>query len=959
MPKVIVTILLISVAITCYANYHEPSLLLSGLPRIENNTIDYYKLPKGVIDDTKYGYLLGTIKTTIETKVDQDNKLVELIIKVNNYQVYPSIFLTFDEYVNGTIEGSFQANLLKMAKETLRQTDRTESQGIIPEIVINLPTMAIPKGVRSILGNKAGRLSLDGSQKISISGNSSSRKGNIANSLVGNKSFDLTMKQESNINLNGTIGEKINVALKYSSNQETSLFDPNNIKLSYTGTDDEVVNSVEVGNTSMSISGSKYVSASGSSQGLFGIKTKLKLGDLDLTTVISKEESQKSTQEYKGNAQADSVIFRPNRYQSLKFYFYKNPYKIYSYYDYDDCIQKGLPTSWAHNAILTDRTGAWIVPAENNQFLPKGGTFHLFVDDNIATNNVTAQEASLVDEEGTPINPSEKYHMDELTENTDYVVDVETGLITLLNKTINKQYTLGIVYTQNNGITVGQLQPTLKVRPIQIINQDDVVDTLGTSGTPEVPSCWHFQTYNIYSLDMQNVKSDGFYMTVYTETSTKERITTLSDSLLAYNHLSSTMYFIDYLGLDSNKDGKVDGNDATVNLTEGYVIFPLLRPFEGIGDSLVYKDRTVQIEDLKNYILVKGKIGREQISLGSSTLLPGSVKVHVNDRLLTENVDYIVDYDMGYVTFLTPEGKNSDASIKIEYESRSMFHFESKNLIGTRADWKPNDNFHLGGTFIYNSEKVNDKRPKIGNENRSIVMGDVDGLVNFEFPFFTTLVDWLPLIRTDEASTISLKGEVAFSVPRIYGTSGKHEKEAYIDDMEAVLESYPLGISPTTWVRASKPYSTNLVKARTNWYKKPKIYNEDVYDPSTLSEKERKEAISILSCKIIPPAIQNPSQSQRCWGGLMRYIGNQVDFSDKRYIEILAKVNKPNATSEIPNAILHIDLGNVSEDFYTEHGGLGVLNTEDGKSKDNNTPNGILDYDEDIGLDGIASGKTR
>jgi cell surface protein SprA len=47
---------------------------------------------------------------------------------------------------------------------------------------------------------------------------------------------------------------------------------------------------------------------------------------------------------------------------------------------------------------------------------------------------------------------------------------------------------------------------------------------------------------------------------------------------------------------------------------------------------------------------------------------------------------------------------------------------------------------------------------------------------------------------------------------------------------------------------------------------------------------------------------------------------------------------------------MHIDLGDVSEDFFTEFGGYGVKNTEDTNG------DGVLTTEEDIGLDGIKFG---
>ncbi len=447
---------------------------------------------------------------------------------------------------------------------------------------------------------------------------------------------------------------------------------------------------------------------------------------------------------------------------------------------------------------------------------------------------------------------------------------------------------------------------------------------------------------------MKNVRNDGFLLEVYTESSTRERIYAVPDSIEG----ASGMTYNDFLRLDTNNDGRINGDDATVNLSSGLVVMPFINPFLGLNDELMYYQDSVTDDKFMHYLFIRGRIGRDQVNLGMM-ILPGSVSVKVNNRELTENVDYLVDYDFGTVTFLTPEGKDPDSDIQINYENRPLFSIESKTLFGIRADWRRSDFLRLGSTFIYHSEKISDKRPKIGNESRSLMLANVDGEITVKPPFLTTAVDFIPFVKTDEESRVSLSGEIALNAPNVKGsnTFGRGD-EAWLDDMESILDSYPLGIMRTNWVPASEPYRTNLVRGRVNWFNPNNVYYKDVFDPMTLSEKEGNEKISVLSVKIIPPEIHVPGVSAPVWGGLQRYIGNQVDFSDKEYIEFLVKVDSLSTNSQIR---MYLDIGDVSEDFYVYNGGRGVLNTEDGAN--GGDLNGRLEYMEDIGLDNIPRGE--
>ena len=149
------------------------------------------------------------------------------------------------------------------------------------------------------------------------------------------------------------------------SKQDEELFDMNNVNVKYTGYDDEFIQSIEGGNIALSLSGSRYVSYSASSQGLFGITTKFKYGNLDLSVIASKEESQKNTQTYIGKSQADSSTVSSWKYARRTMYYLHDPYQLYQ-------LKTGtnIPPGWINNAIETAPDGSWMV---NVNFLPANG----------------------------------------------------------------------------------------------------------------------------------------------------------------------------------------------------------------------------------------------------------------------------------------------------------------------------------------------------------------------------------------------------------------------------------------------------------------------------------------------------------------------------------------------------------------------------------------------------------
>ncbi len=946
--KILAVSMLLLLSLLSFAQEFQPEFNLKGIAKLEYNEIDVYKFQKG-FSITAYPHnKLGTYQIQTDKEIDYDKQLVKLTVKLNKIELYPPIYISLESFRKNTFYGYFKNELLKKCKELMGDDDREQGEGLIPEIIIKLPKMALPKSVRRFMGDKAGRLNLNGSQRLTFAGRSTTRSdpGDERNNRT---KFTPEMRQDLNLRLRGTIGEKIHVNVNHQSTSDADVMPtPSEININYEGNEDEIVTAIDAGNISLSLSGSKFISYSASSEGLFGIKTQFKAGNLNVTTIMGKDEAQKNTQEWEGSSKPDSTVIRSNAFVPKTHYYIEQPSTLYELYgDVDGVEGEDYPMGWKDNAIRLDpETSKWMLTTSGANLLPDmNKKFTVYLDDGSANNNIMTIDGV------NYINSDETYHFDILNEGTDYLVADEAGIIIMtLPQGINKIYSIGITYTRKNGTIVGNdAGSPVEVKMLRIRNQEASDEDY-----------WDLQVRNIYNLGMQNIKSEGFEMSVYTMPA---GVTTpvynapaeviMNDSIFTINTLN------DYLRLDTNGNGIINGEDAAINLDAGYIYFPFIKPFYSLSDSIIYLEDYVPSNDINNYIFVKGKIGRENVQLQMG-ILPGSIviKIGPDEKELVEGTDFIADYDFGIITFLTSEAKDPEIEISIDYQFKPLFAMDNKTILGMRADMEFNENIKLGGTFIYQSEKVREDRPKIGNENRSIILADIDGEIDYELPFITKFIDWLPLIKTDVRSSVTFLGEVAMSLPRIYGSDKQHDKkEAYLDDMESTMEMYPLGITRGTWSFASRPAeepSGNLIdygKAHINYYNPNDVYARDVYDPNSLTEKEEREKVSLLACKIKPPDIGMPGTNMKYWAGVMKYIGNEVDFSKKKYIEILAKVDTLNYNQESRPVIMHVDLGKMSEDFYRP-GENDMPDKEDGLVE----ADGILDGGEDVGLDRIKTG---
>ena len=123
------------------------------------------------------------------------------------------------------------------------------------------------------------------------------------------------------INVIGRIGEKLQLQANYDT--EATFEFENEMKLEYTGDEDDIIKNIELGNVNLPLSGSLITGV----QSLFGIKARMQFGKATLTTVFSEQKSETSILEIEGGAQTmDFEIsidnYEQNRHFFLSQYFY-------------------------------------------------------------------------------------------------------------------------------------------------------------------------------------------------------------------------------------------------------------------------------------------------------------------------------------------------------------------------------------------------------------------------------------------------------------------------------------------------------------------------------------------------------------------------------------------------------------------------------------------------------------
>ena len=112
------------------------------------------------------------------------------------------------------------------------------------------------------------------------------------------RTTSLDFDEKINLNVNGKVGDKVNMNLNYNTDA-TFDFDTKNLKLRYEGKEDEIIKLVEAGNVTFPSNNSLVKGATS----LFGVRTDLQFGRLKLQTVLSQKNSTTKSVSSRGGTQ--------------------------------------------------------------------------------------------------------------------------------------------------------------------------------------------------------------------------------------------------------------------------------------------------------------------------------------------------------------------------------------------------------------------------------------------------------------------------------------------------------------------------------------------------------------------------------------------------------------------------------------------------------------------------------
>jgi cell surface protein SprA len=654
-------------------------------------------------------------------------------------------------------------------------------------------------------------------------------------------------KEKIQMNVTGTIGDKMQLGINY--NTDAMFEFENKTKLQYAGKEDEILKKIEAGDVTLPLSGTLITG----SYSLFGLKTEMQFGKLNVTTVLSQQKGESSVIEVKGGAQQTEFQIYADDYEANRHFFLSQYFR-----DIYDNSLKNLPT--VSSGVTIDRIEVWVTNktssyesarnivafadlAENKSHIfndipafqetpgaeryPDNSANQLY--EQLTTAYGLVRDVNQVTNVFNPLYPKFQIGRDfEKIENArklnerEYTLNEQLGYISL-NTALNTDEVLAVAFEYTLD---GQIHKVGEFSTDGISSPQALILKLlkGTTLSPKYPT-WNLMMKNIYSLGSGKLESKDFQLNVlYEDDKTGNSINHLPEGKLADKILLQVM------GLDnlnSQHDWESDGyfdfiDGITVMVSKGKVIFPVLEPFgsylkKQIGNATIadkyvfqelYDSTQTEAKQMaeKNKFKLAGHYTSEsgsEIRLNATSIPVGSLKVTAGGVTLTENVDYTVDYNLGIVTIINSALIESETAIQISLESNQFFGFQTKTLLGTHLDYKISDNFNIGGTLLHLNERPYTQKVNYGEEPISNTIWGLNTSYKSESQLLTKAIDKIPLLNTKAPSTLSFFGEFAQLVPghsRAISSAGN----SYIDDFEA--SEIPLDLkSFNAWTYASIP----------------------------------------------------------------------------------------------------------------------------------------------------------
>ena len=654
------------------------------------------------------------------------------------------------------------------------------------------------------------------------------------------KTTMMNFDEKINLNVNGKVGDKVNMNLNY--NTDATLdYDAQNMKLKYDGKEDEIIKLVEAGNVSFPSNSSLIKGASS----LFGVRTDMQFGKLKLQMVASQKKSASKSVSSRGGVQLTPFEINVADYEENRHFFLSRYFRNH----YDEWMQKlpNLVTGITINRVeiwVTNKSGttantrnivALTDLGEASKISNPMWTATGQVPSNSANNEYQAMTTQYVaardiDQAAATLEGAglvggadfEKLESARLLSSSEYSVNTALGYVSLKTG-IQTDQVLAVAYEYTSGGVTYQVGEFAS--DITDTKQALFVKALKNTSCNPQQGNWDLMMKNVYYL-ASNIEKEKFRLDVKYQSDT----TGVYLSYIPEQRVKNTP-IIRVLGADRLDNNNKAHSNGYYDYVEGYtvsngrVFIPKVEPFGSYMRDYLVKNgvaadaaekyaftelydstKTVarQIAEKNKYLMVgqfKGS-SANVISLDAYNVPQGSVVVTAGGVTLIEGTDYSVDYNAGEVTILNQSIIDAGTSVNVSLESNTDYGQTRKTMFGVNWEYDFSKNFQMSGTLQHLSEQALTTKVSMGSEPLKNTLWGVNLNWKKESQWLTNVLDKIPFLHLTQPSQISFTSEFAQLLAGEAG--GTQDNASYIDDFENTKNGIDV-MTPTSWFISSVP----------------------------------------------------------------------------------------------------------------------------------------------------------
>ena len=654
------------------------------------------------------------------------------------------------------------------------------------------------------------------------------------------KTTMMNFDEKINLNVNGKVGDKMNLNLNYNTDA-TFDYDAQNMKLKYDGKEDEIIKLVEAGNVSFPSNSSLIKGASS----LFGVRTDMQFGKLKLQMVASQKKSASKSVSSRGGVQLTPFEINVADYEENRHFFLSRYFRNH----YDEWMQKlpNLITGITINRVeiwVTNKSGTTANTRNIVALTDLGEASKISNPMWTATGQVPSNRANTeyqamttqyvaardIDQAAATLEGAglvggadfEKLESARLLSSSEYTVNTALGYVSLKTG-IQTDQVLAVAYEYTSGGVTYQVGEFAS--DITDTKQALFVKSLKNTSCNPQQGNWDLMMKNVYYL-ASNIEKEKFRLDVKYQSDT----TGVYLSYIPEQRVKNTP-IIRVLGADRLDNNNKAHSNGYYDYVEGYtvsngrVFIPKVEPFGSYMRDYLVKNgvaadaaekyaftelydstKTVarQIAEKNKYQMVgqfKGS-SANVISLDAYNVPQGSVVVTAGGVTLTEGTDYSVDYNAGEVTILNQSIIDAGTSVNVSLESNTDYGQTRKTMFGVNWEYDFSKNFQMSGTLQHLSEQALTTKVSMGSEPLKNTLWGVNLNWKKESQWLTNVLDKIPFLHLTQPSQISFTSEFAQLLTGEAG--GTQDNASYIDDFENTKNGIDV-MTPTSWFISSVP----------------------------------------------------------------------------------------------------------------------------------------------------------